>query len=128
MGRDLLLDTHAAIWLLEGSPKLSSVARTTIEEADVVAISDMSLLEIAMLEARGTITLRPDPTSALKAFGDRLTVLPIDARIAAAAVRIALPQRDPFDRVITATASVHGLVLVTRDRSITGARVVPVLW
>lgn len=123
-----LLDTHAALWLLEGSPKLGSAARAALDGAETVAISDLSLLEIALLEARGTIALRPDAASALKAFADRLVVLPLDARIAADAVRVALPQRDPFDRVITATARVHGFTLVTKDRRIVDAGVVPIIW
>lgn len=128
MATRFLLDTHAAIWLLEGSPKLGAAARAALEEAESVAMSGISLLEIAMLEARGTIALRPDVASALEAFADRLVVLPIDARVAADAVRIGLPHRDPFDRVITATARVHGLTLVTKDRQIVEAGVVSVIW
>ena len=128
MAQNLLLDTHAAIWLLEGNAKLGEAARAAVESAESVAISDISLLEIAMLEARGTIHLRPDAANALQAFSQRLLVLPVDARIAADAVRVPLPHRDPFDRVITSTARVHGLTLVTKDRQITEANVVSVIW
>lgn len=128
MRAGFLLDTHAAIWLLEGSPKLGIAARAALDEAETIALADISLLEISMLGARGAITLKPDPETALKGFTDRLTILPIDARIAADAVSVALPQRDPFDRVITATARVHELTLVTKDRDITDAKVVTVIW
>jgi PIN domain nuclease of toxin-antitoxin system len=124
----LLLDTHAAIWLLEGSAKLGAAARSAVNNAESVALSDLSLLEVAMLGARGSIVLRPDIASALEAFRERLVILPIDAHVAAEAVRIALPHRDPFDRVIAATARVHGLTLVTRDRRIAEAGVVTVIW
>jgi PIN domain nuclease of toxin-antitoxin system len=128
MQTGFLLDSHAALWLLEGSPKLGARARAALDEAETVAISDISLLEIAMLEARGTITLKPDAATGLKGLTDRLTVLPINSRIAADAVSLVLPHRDPFDRVITATARMHELVLVTKDRQITDAKVVPVIW
>lgn len=128
MGAGLLLDTHAAIWLLEGSPKLGTGARAALDDAETIALAGISLLEISMLAARGAITLKPDPETALKEFTDRLTILPIDARVALDAVRVPLPQRDPFDRVITATARVHGLALVTKDQAITDAKVVTVIW
>jgi PIN domain nuclease of toxin-antitoxin system len=125
-----LLDTHAAIWLLEGSKKLGKKARHALEAEthDSVAISDISLLETAMLQHRGLITLLPDGRRGIEAFAQHLVVLPIDSKIAADAVNLPLPQRDPFDRVIVATARAHGLTLVTKDQDITKADVVPTLW
>jgi len=41
---------------------------------------------------------------------------------------LALPHGDQFDRVITATAKVHRITLVTKDANITDAEVVPTLW
>ena len=123
-----LLDTHAAVWLLEGSAKLGKAALEAIRGEESLALSDISLLELALLERRGTISLRPNAAAGLDAFAEKLRVLPIDARIAAEAVAIALPQRDPFDRVIAATARVLGLTLVTKDRQITEAQVVKTIW
>lgn len=125
-----LLDTHAAIWLLEGSDKLGTRARDALagEDRDSVAISDISLLEIAMLATRGAISLTPTLEAALAAFAAKLTVLPIDWRTAAAAPSVALPHGDPFDRVITATAKTYDLTLITKDRNIARAGVITVLW
>jgi PIN domain nuclease of toxin-antitoxin system len=125
-----LLDTHAAIWLLEGSPKLGVRAKQALaaETEDSVAISDISLLEIAMLESRSVIKLAPDATRGVEAFARHLMVLPIEARVAVDAVAVALPHRDPFDRVIVATARVHGLILVTKDEKIVNANVVSTMW
>jgi PIN domain nuclease of toxin-antitoxin system len=123
-----LLDTHAAVWLLEGSAKFGPRARAAIERESSVSISDVSLLEIALLSQRGVIVLRPNLSAGLKGFAEKLVVLPINAEIAADAVRVPLPHRDPFDRVIAATARVNGLVLITRDRQITDASVVETLW
>jgi PIN domain nuclease of toxin-antitoxin system len=123
-----LLDTHAAIWLLEGNLKLEAGARSVIEAEEAVAIADISLLEIALLAERGTIALKPDLSTGLAGFAEKLTVLALDPRVAADAVSVELPHRDPFDRVITATARVHGLILITKDRKIATAGVVETLW
>ncbi len=125
-----LLDTHAAIWLLEGSQQLGARARDALaaEKRDSVAISGISLLEISMLATRGAITLAPTIEVALAQFAEKLSVLPINARIAALAPSVALPHGDPFDRVITATAKAHELTLITKDRDISRAGVVPILW
>jgi PIN domain nuclease of toxin-antitoxin system len=56
------------------------------------------------------------------------SLLPIEARVAVDAVGVALPHRDPFDRVIVATARVHGLILVTKDEKIVNANVVSTMW
>ncbi len=125
-----LLDTHAAIWLLEGSPRLGAAACEAIgsEPGGSVALSDISLLEIAMLERRGVINLRPDLEHGLESIAEQLIVLPITARIAADAANLSWKQKDPFDRVITATARAHRLTLVTKDRAIIRSNLVPILW
>jgi PIN domain nuclease of toxin-antitoxin system len=74
-----LLDTHAAVWLLKGSPRLGRGARHAIEAADEVAIASISLLELAMLARRGKVRLVPDLPTALQQVASRLDVLPLDA-------------------------------------------------
>ncbi len=123
-----LLDTHAAVWLLEGSSKFGDRARTAIEAEETIAIADISLLEIALLAERGKLELKPDLGTGLSAFAEKLLILPLDARIAADAVSVGLPHRDPFDRVITATARVHEMTLVTKDSTIVSAAVVETIW
>ncbi len=125
-----LLDTHAAVWLLEGSEQLSDVVANALkaETKDAVALADISLLEIAMLGTRGKIELVPSLSSALREIAGCFTVLPINAAIAADAVEVALPQKDPFDRLIAATARHHKLTLVTMDSQIAHSDVVKTLW
>lgn len=43
-------------------------------------------------------------------------------------MNLKLPQSDPFDRVIVATARRLGLPLATKDRLIRKARLVPTVW
>ena len=123
-----LLDTHAAVWLLEGNEKLGEHAKAALRAEESVAISDITLFEVALLAKRGMILLKPNTAVALEEFATKLHVLPITARIAADATTVNLPHRDPFDRIITATAIAHGLTLVTKDRQIVDASVVRTLW
>lgn len=123
-----LLDTHAAVWMLEGSDKLGTRARAATEAEEAVAIAGISLLEIALLAKRGAIELKPSLEVGLSAFAEKLVVIPLDALIAADAVSLNMPQRDPFDRVIAATARVCGLTLITKDRQIVDAGVVKTRW
>lgn len=57
------------------------------------------------------------------------TVLPITAAIAAASTRLpASYPRDPADRIIGATALVHGATLITAEQRIRKAKAVQTLW
>src|SRR6266581_9618722 len=56
----LLLDTHVWLWLVAGSPELSTHARQTIDGATAeggLRIAAISLWEIALLAWRGRIVL-----------------------------------------------------------------------
>jgi PIN domain nuclease of toxin-antitoxin system len=125
-----LLDTHAALWLLEGNTKLGRRAIEAIKSSEPgeVAICDLTLLEIAMLAKKKSISLQPGTEDVLDRIAAAFVVISICPRIANDAVSVALPHRDPFDRVITATAKVHDLTLITKDRRIVRSRVVPTLW
>jgi PIN domain nuclease of toxin-antitoxin system len=105
-----VLDTHAAIWLLEGKAKLGARARAALEqeERESVALAGISLLEIAMLAARNVIALTPNAQTGLRVFADKLTVLPIDSSIAADAVTLALPQRRRERTISSSSPRIEG--------------------
>lgn len=123
--RCFLLDTHVWIWLLAGSPgRLSQSLIDTLEEAaqaDRIFVSAISIWELAMLDAKGRIRLPKDCIDwvgeALKAPGTNL--VPLSPEIAVASSR--LPgdfHGDPADRILVASARVHGLTLITKDERI----------
>ena len=126
----LLLDTHAAVWLLQGDPRLGSAARRALSSGDAEPpyVSDIVLLEISLLVDSGRVVPGVTPPAFLRRFAAELQVLPIDAEIAAAVPELPLPHADPFDRVIVATAMRHRLRLVTRDRAIRESGLVDTLW
>ncbi|KMW70330.1 PIN domain-containing protein [Limnoraphis robusta] len=44
----MLLDTHTLLWFLDDNPKLTPEIRDTIETADTVVVSIITLWEIAI--------------------------------------------------------------------------------
>ena len=117
----LLLDTHVLVWLAEGSKELPPKSRAVIDEAakgDGLAVSAISFWEVAMLQVHGRLTIKC-PTREWKARvldAAGLVEFPITSDIGIEAAE--LPDTlhgDPADRMLVATARLHGLVLGTRD-------------
>ena len=131
--RVILLDTHAVLWLTTDPAKLSGKAKSAIEDArksgDGLAISDITLLELATLASKGRIHLSISLESFLQEVEARFVVLPISGRACARAMGLptAYP-KDPADRIIGATALVEGLSLITADREIHRSKVVNAVW
>lgn len=124
------LDTHAVLWSLADDPRLGANAREIIarsNRSDLV-ISDIVLLEVAYLHGKGRIEVEDGLDTLLKKISDSFHVVPIDREIAGLAVSLELPQGDPFDRVISATAIAHKAPLLTRDREIKKCEAVPTIW
>jgi PIN domain nuclease of toxin-antitoxin system len=129
----ILVDTHVVIWLAMEPARISKKARAAIEEArhagQGLAISDMTLLEIAMLEGKRRITLNPSLETFLTEVEARFVVLPITGRVCVRALGLpAAYPNDPADRVIGATASVEGIPLVTADDEIRRSRALRTIW
>ncbi len=124
------LDTHAVLWTLAGDPRLGPEARSLIAHSkrpDLI-ISDIVLLEISYLSAKGRIEDAEGIDALLAKVAESFRVIPISPEIARIALELDFPHGDPFDRVIAATAKIHSVPLLTRDRSITAAGSVKTLW
>lgn len=126
----VLLDTHAVLWALADDPRLGKKARKMIKdtEPDRLAISDMTLLEIALLAERGRITLSGTLRTLLDEVVSAFRVLAINPAIAGKAMAMKLGHADPFDRVIAATAWQHKMILLTRDRRLAACPDIKTLW
>jgi PIN domain nuclease of toxin-antitoxin system len=114
----LLLDTHALLWFLAGNARLSAPALAAINDpANERWLSPLSLLEIA-------IKVRINKLRLTAPFGvlfpamltlNRIQLWPVEAAHAAALTTLPLHHRDPFDRILAATALVESLTLVSQD-------------
>ena len=129
----ILVDTHVVIWLAFEQGRISKKARTVIDEArknaEGLAISDITLLELATLVGKGRIRLNISLESFLQEVESRFVVLPMSARACARSVTLpATYPSDPADRIIGATALVEGLSLLTADREIRRSRAIPTVW
>jgi PIN domain nuclease of toxin-antitoxin system len=129
----ILLDTHVVIWIGMNPTKISKNARTALDAArrddTGMAISDMTLLELARLSSMGQIRFNTGLEAFLSEVERRFVVLPMNSRICVQAFDLpgAYP-KDPADRIIGATALVEGLTLVTADRGIRKSRALPTIW
>lgn len=129
----ILLDTHVVIWLAQDYQRISATAQSAIEEARKkdrgLAISCITLVEIARLASHGRINLKPDVETFVSDVEYRLIVLPITGKIALQASD--LPSgypNDPVDRIIGATALIEDIPLLTADTQIRKSRAVPTVW
>ena len=129
----ILVDTNVVLWLAFDEAQLSKTARTTIAEArrsaEGLAISAITLLELATLANKGRIGIDIGLESFLQEVETRFAVLPITSRACAYVTKLpATYPKDPADRIIGATALVEGLALITADREIRRSKTVKTIW
>ena len=126
----VLIDTHALLWFLNNSPRLSRRARSLIiEPRNEVLVSVGSLWKVVIKASLGRLELEEPFEELIPAQLDaeRIEVLPIELRHLAALGGLPFHHRDPFDRLIIAQAVAEGIPVVSRDREF-DPYPVEVLW
>jgi len=116
----LLLDTHALVWALAEPGRLSPRARAAVSRsASDVYVSMASAWELAILHGLQRVRLGAPLgtifTEGLAAL--RIRLLPIQLQYVAAVAALPRHHRDPFDRLLIATAMTEKLALVSCDRA-----------
>jgi PIN domain nuclease of toxin-antitoxin system len=129
----ILVDTHVVLWLAMEPARIAKKARAAIEgtrhSGQGLAISDVTLLEIAVIESKGRVKLNASLETFLSEVEARFVVLSITGRICVRALGLpAAYTKDPADRVIGATALVEGIPLVTADVDIQRSKAVRTIW
>jgi len=115
---NLLLDTHAFLWFIDGSAKLSQRARELIEDqGNAKLVSVASLWEMGLKMSLGRLELA-------QPFGDLIPrqmelngfgLLPVRISHIARIISLPFQHRDPFDRMIVAQCVAEGLSVVSLD-------------
>jgi PIN domain nuclease of toxin-antitoxin system len=128
-----LVDTHVVLWLALEPVRISKKAMAAIEQTRErgrgLAISDITLLEIATAEGKGRITLNSSLETFLSEIEARFVVLPITGKVCVSTTRLpSTYPNDPADRIIAATAIVEGVPLVTADEAIRRSKAVATIW
>ena len=129
-----LLDTHVVYWLAVHPERLSRAATRAIaaaDRSDGVAISTISLWELARLIDKGRIRVDGTTERFLIRLGERpgMTLLEITPQVAALAVQFPPDfPADPGDRIIAATARAQGIPLITRDGVLQDSPLLRTIW
>ena len=123
-----LLDTCTFIWLCSEPERLSARAAAAIEAADSpLLLSDVSALEIVLKWNAGKIILPAPPRRWLER---QISIWAVECRALRRsdvyrASELPDRHRDPFDRLLVATALESDAVILTPDRKI---QQYPVSW
>ena len=113
-----LLDTQIWLWaFLEKERIRKGVSRVLEDTNNRLWLSPVSVWEALVLFQKGRIKLAGEPvawvrTALAKGF---VQEAPLNHEIAVHSRLLAIPQEDPADRFIAATALVRGLTLITSD-------------
>jgi len=131
----VVIDTHILIWFVNGSEKLSKIARETINQSiasgEEIIISAISIWEIAMLINKDRLVLSMDIESWLSNIENiqGFRFVPVDNEIAFKSTQ--LPgdfHKDPADRMIVATARKLAVPLITADQKIRSYEHIITIW
>ena len=114
----LLLDTHAFLWFVEGSARLSKSAKDHIEDqSHDLLLSIASLWEMAVKISLGKLHV-PQPFAEFMQSHLALSsieLLEIRPQHTYAVADLPFHHRDPFDRLLAAQCLSEGLTLISSD-------------
>lgn len=122
----MLLDTRSLLWVLDGGEAFGSKARRSLETADAVSYSAISIAEIRIKQLLGKLTVPDDLLQRIEAAGLR----PAAYGVLAAEDLLrwpALRRHDSFDRLLLTHAVAEGTMLLTADRVLLDLPDAPVL-
>lgn len=116
----LLLDTHAFLWFIGGSGKLSGPARKLIEDpANERFLSVVSLWEMAIKVSLGRLELALPFTELVEreVQGNAMEMLAIRPEHLDDLAKLPFHHRDPFDRLIVVQSLVEEMPIISKDKA-----------
>jgi len=117
---NILLDTHAIIWFLEGNALMPQTTGDIIRNAaNTKYVSVASLWEIAIKTSSGKLTLDDGIMGFMKAIeANGFSLLDIAPEHINAIMDLPFIHRDPFDRMLVAQAMAEDMTIMTIDENI----------
>ena len=116
----ILLDTHALVWLDEGSERLGADAVAMADKAlarGELGVSAISFWEVAMLVSKQRLEIKiPIHLWRRNLLESGLLEIPVSGTIGIQAAGLENFHGDPADRIITATALEASATLITSDK------------
>ena len=130
MNRVVLLDTHVWAWSMLEDRRLSAVARQILDSDADIAISPISVFEIGQKVRLGKWPEMEPFAKKLETYVEwqELDVVPVTVEIADFAARLSWEHRDPFDRLLAATAMMHGWDFLSADTAFESLSSLRRLW
>jgi len=128
----ILIDTHALVWAVDNSRKLSRPAASAIRRARTsggVAVSAITIWELASLLVKGRVRARGTLEASIEIFLEDVAVRPVTPEICALGAQFPSDfPGDPADRIIGGTALAEGLTLITHDERIRRSPLLKTVW
>ncbi|MCU0467825.1 MAG: type II toxin-antitoxin system VapC family toxin [Arcicella sp.] len=130
---NILLDTHVVIWLLEDDDRLSNKAKNYIANVEnEIFVSIISLFEIAIKVKIGKLSFSEKIHDIVKELDNqRIKILPLSVYHLESYQSVPLfsEHRDPFDRILIATALQEQLSIITIDDKFENYKhIVDIIW
>ena len=134
MAHKYVLDTHALVWYLEGNPRLGQEAKTVLDNPHCeLLLPIIALAEAVFIVERGRTNIT-DVSSLLEVVvaDPRMEIYPLNWQVFQQTLTVtAIPAM--HNRQIVATAIHlrmlnHNVSILTKDRTIVAAGLVPVVW
>jgi PIN domain nuclease of toxin-antitoxin system len=119
----IILDSHIWFWWVNlEHNRMPSPMLAEIENESHVGVSPVSCFELALAQHRGRLALSVPARQwfSLALAGSNLELLPMTPEISARAVELTEIHRDPFDRIIIATALELNARLASIDKTFAG--------
>lgn len=125
----ILLDTHTAIWFLNGDCDLSETAKSNIlNKRNAKYISIASVWELAIKVGLKKLRFNGGTKGFIELLEDNgIKIIPISAKHLFELECLPMFHRDPFDRIIISTAISEKMILISKDNNINSYSV-KTLW
>lgn len=117
----ILVDSHIFLWLLYKPQNITKSTEKTIQTAEYVGVSIITLWELAIKHKLGKLRFSTEELlEGIKAM--EFPLLLCQPNHIVTLKHINLLHKDPFDALLIAQAKAEGLVLLTADKQLLDSR------